>query len=152
MSFSLVPLAVAAYFIMELTHYISKENQWIGDCDENKQDSIINRLEWNRIYFCVLALFTLLRLPQWFCQGINFFRKLAIFMWLSHMLLFFFNLTTIWMVNAVLNDDTCSGSVLKDKNTFGWEKIRKQQYWWLSFIPFFALIGMFRSKRIQDCF
>ena len=112
----------------------------------------MNRLEWNKYYYFILAGVTTLRFPQWFCQGINFFRKVAIWMWLSHVLLVIIHLTIIWLVNSVINEDTCSDAVLNNDEVFGWNNLRKLQYWWLGIVPVFALVGMFRSKRTQDCF
>ena len=112
----------------------------------------MNRIEWNRIYYIVLAGVTLFRIPQWFFQSVNFFRKVAIWMWLSHVLLLFIHLTSIWLVNSVLNSDNCADAVLTSADTFGWNDIRKKEYWWLGFVPVFALIGMFRSRRTLDCF
>ena len=82
----------------------------------------------------------------------NFFRKIAIWMWLSHVLLVILHMTAIWMVNRVLNEDTCSDAVLNDTEVFGWKEFRSRQYWFLGIVPLFALVGMFRSKRTQDCF
>ena len=124
LAFSLVPLAVAVYFIAKLNEHLNAEGNWLLDCDKDSQDSIIKRLEWNRIYYYVLAVVTLLRIPQWFFQGVNFFRKVAIWMWLLHALLIFFNLATIWMVNAVLNSSTCPDSVLKNTDVFGWDSLK----------------------------
>ena len=67
-------------------------------------------------------------------------------------MLLFFNLATIWLVNGALNSETCPESVLTNTDIFGWETLKRQEYWWLGFVPVFALIGMFRSKRVQDCF
>ena len=123
--FSFVPLGVALFFIKDLSQHIDRSSQWLTECDQAEQSSIINRLEWNKIYYITLAGATILRFPQWFCQGVNFFRKIAIWMWLAHVLLVFFHLATIWMVNSVINDDTCSDAVLNNKDTFGWHDFRK---------------------------
>ena len=122
-------------------------------CDQASQDKIINRLEWNKIYYFTLAGVTTLRQPQWFLQGVNFFRKIAIWVWLSHVLLAILHWTVIWMVNSAINEG-CSDSdaVLNDEEVFGWNQFRSQQYWFLGIVPLFALVGMFRSKRTQDCF
>ena len=61
--FSLVPITIALYFIREITQYIDKPGDWLSLCDEGERDSIINRLEWNRIYYVTLAGATILRLP-----------------------------------------------------------------------------------------
>lgn len=95
-------------------------------CDQASQDQIINRLEWNKIYYFTLAGATTLRQPQWFLQGVNFFRKIAIWMWLAHVLLIILHLTAIWMVNRVINEDTCSEAVLKDNEVFGWNDFRSE--------------------------
>ena len=34
--FSIVPFGVALYFISVLTHYISKESQWLPECTEDE--------------------------------------------------------------------------------------------------------------------
>ena len=34
--FSLVPLAVAVYFVATLNHHLSTESNWLPDCDADK--------------------------------------------------------------------------------------------------------------------
>ena len=112
MCVSLVPVSVAIYFITVLNKHLQNEALWLPDCDEELQDSIINRLEWNRSYFYLVGVVTLLRMPQWFLQRVELFRKLAIWMWFLAMVIGSLNLTSMWLVNNVVSGQACSEAVL----------------------------------------
>ena len=77
---------------------------------------------------------TLLRLPQWFLYKIDFFRKMAIVMWFSHILLLFCHLTTILLINSKLDSETCEG----------WKDLRRWEYIGLGVTPVIAFFGMIR--------
>ena len=124
MCFSLVPLSVAIYFITQLNKYLADEALWLPECDQEMQDSIINRLEWNKSYYYILAGVTVLRTPQWFLHKIEVFRKIAIWMWFTHAFLGFFNLASVWLVSNVINSSVCSDAVLTNSEVFGWDSLK----------------------------
>ena len=138
----MLPLAIAVYFILWHLNPIIANEKWFEPCETARSDAIVSRLEWNRIYYYVLGAVTLLRMPQWFLYKIHFFRKMALVMWFSHILLLFIHLTTILLINSKLDTDTCEG----------WKDLRKWEYIGLGVTPVIAFFGMIRIKRVQEYF
>ena len=140
--FSIAPLLLAAYFIWFHLNPIIDDNKWFEPCGTARADNIVDRLKWNRIYYYVLGGVTILRLPQWLLYQFHFFRRLALIMWFSHIFLLFAHMTTILLINKVIDTDTCEG----------WTDLRTLQWWGLGLTPVIAFFGMIRIKRVQEYF